>query len=185
MRKKTLTHIILSALAAIAISGAAADAQTSSSPPAKLAVFDIELDDFSAGGPIAGESPEETARLHRMTSLVRQLLAQSGLFEIIDGSASTDQRVRDRWLRKWGCDADIARALGADLSFVCFFRKVSVMEQYLEMRIRDARAGDLVHVSQTDLRGETDQSWSRALKFLIRYQLVEPELARQHHPVPR
>lgn len=186
MRKKTLTHIILSALAAIAISGAAADAQTSSSPPAKLAVFDIELDDFSAGGPIAGESPEETARLHRMTSLVRQLLAQSGLFEIIDGSASTDQRVRDRWLRKCnGCDADIARALGADLSFVCFFRKVSVMEQYLEMRIRDARTGDLVHVSQTDLRGETDQSWSRALKFLIRYQLVEPELARQHHPAPR
>lgn len=184
MRKKTFTHIILSALAAIAISGVAADARAQNSPPAKLAVFDIELDDFSAGGPIAGESPEETARLQRMTSLVRELLAQSGLFEIVDGSASTDQRVRDRWLRKCnGCDADIARELGADFSFVCFFRKVSVMEQVLEIRIRSARTGNLAHVSQTDLRGETDQSWSRALKFLIRYQLVEPELARQNRPV--
>ena len=31
--------------------------------PIKLAVFDLELDDLSAGGPLAGESAEETARL--------------------------------------------------------------------------------------------------------------------------
>ncbi len=178
MGKKTLTLFLLMALIAIMIGGAHAQAQ--SAPRLKLAVFDVELDDFSAGGPIAGESPEETARLQRMTALVRELLVQSGLFDIVDGSASTDQMVKDHWLRKCnGCDADIARALGADLSFVCFFRKVSVMEQSLEMRIRDARTGQLAHVSQTDLRGETDQSWSRALKFLIRYQLVEPELARR------
>jgi hypothetical protein len=183
MRRKILTHILI--LAVIALTIGAARAQAQSSPPVKLAVFDIELDDFTAGGPIAGESPEETARLQRMTTLARELLAQSGLFEIVDGSISTDQRVKDHWLRKCnGCDADIARALGADLSFVCFFRKVSVMEQYLEMRIRDARTGELAHVSQTDLRGETDQSWSRALKFLIKYQLVEPELARRN-PVHR
>ncbi|MBG0800855.1 DUF3280 domain-containing protein [Methylocystis sp. H4A] len=181
MVKKKLTHILLSALITIA-TGAVARAQ--SSPPFKLAVFDIELDDFTAGGPIAGESPEETARLQRMTALARELLTQSGLFEIVDGSAATDQRVKDHWLRKCnGCDADIARRLGADLSFVCFFRKVSVMEQYLEMRIRDARTGELAHISQTDLRGETDQSWTRALKFLMRYHLVEPELARRNHPL--
>ena len=177
MGKRTLTHFLLMALIAIAI-GAPARAQ--SSARLKLAVFDIELDDFTAGGPIAGESPEETARLQRMTALAGDLLAQSGLFEIVDGNASADQRVKDHWLRKCnGCDADIARALGADLSFVCFFRKISVMEQNLEMRIRDARTGGLVHASQTDLRGETDQSWSRALRFLMRYQLIEPELARR------
>ncbi|MFO1125043.1 MAG: DUF3280 domain-containing protein [Methylocystis sp.] len=178
MDKRMLTLVVLMALIAVAICGVAAQAQSSS--PLKLAIFDIELDDFTAGGPIAGESPEETARLQRMTALARDLLAQSGLFEIVDGNASKDKRVEDHWLRKCnGCDADIADALGADLSFVCFFRKISVMEQNLEIRIRDARTGRLMHVSQTDLRGETDQSWSRALKFLIRYQLVEPELARR------
>jgi len=184
MVKKTLTHILLSALVTIATGTVASGARAQSSPPFKLAVFDIELDDFTAGGPIAGESPEETARLHRMTALARELLTQSGLFDIIDGSAATDQRVKDHWLRKCnGCDADIARTLGADLSFVCFFRKVSVMEQYLELRIRDARTGELAHISQTDLRGETDQSWTRALKFLMRYHLVGPELARRNHPL--
>lgn len=184
MTNKKCVLVLILALLAGAI-GLIANAHAQSSAPMKLAVFDIELDDFTAGGPIAGESPEETARLKKMTALARELLAQSGLFEIVDGSVATDQRVKDHWLRKCnGCDADIAHALGADLSFVCFFRKISVMEQYLEMRIRDARTGQLAHVSQTDLRGETDESWSRALKFLIRYQLVEPELARRN-PVQR
>lgn len=176
----SLTRFFTSALVTMMIGGAQAQAQ--SSERLKLAIFDIELDDFSAGGPIAGESPEETARLQRMTALARELLAQSGLFDIVDGSASTDQRVKDHWLRKCnGCDADIALALGADLSFVCFFRKISVMEQNLDIRIRDARTGKLAHAAQADLRGETDLSWSRALKFVIKYQLVEPELARRGH----
>jgi hypothetical protein len=115
-----------------------------------------------------------------MTALLRQLLGQSGLFEIVDVSASTHQRVKERWLRKCnGCDADAARELGAEMSFVGFFRKVSVMEQYLEFRIRDAHSGELRHVSQTDLRNETDESWSRALKFLVKNALAEPEVAKQ------
>jgi len=160
--------------------------RTETKPPIKLAVFDFELDDFSTGGPIAGESAVETAMLRRVTALARDRLAQSGLFEIVDGSASVNELVRMHWLRKCnGCEADIARDLGADMSFLAFFRKVSVMEQYLEFRIRDARTGMLMNVSQTDLRGETDESWSRAIIWLIRYRLVEPELARRNREPSR
>lgn len=170
-----LASVVLCVVIAVATPARAQPAS-----PIRLAVFDLELDDFTAGGPIAGESLEETARLRRMTGLARQLLRESGLFEIVDVSGAGDQRVKDHWLRKCnGCDADIARELGADMSFVCFFRKISVMEQYLEFRIRDARTGQLLNVSQTDLRNETDESWSRALRFLIKHQLVEPELARR------
>ncbi|MBY6243292.1 DUF3280 domain-containing protein [Methylosinus sp. Sm6] len=148
--------------------------------PLKLAVFDLELDDFSAGGPLAGESAEETERLRKMTRLARELLAASGLFEIVDIGPSQEPRVAQHWLRKCnGCEADAARAAGADLSFVGFFRKISVMLQGLEFRIRDARSGELVNISQTSLRGETDESWRRALTYLIRHNLVEPELARR------
>jgi hypothetical protein len=155
-------------------------------PPIKLAVFDFELDDFSAGGPLAGESPVETEMLRRVTALARKRLAESGLFEIVDGSASANEMVKSHWLRKCnGCEANIARDLGAHMSFIAFFRKISVMEQYLEFRIRDARTGVLVNTSQTDLRGETDESWSRAIVWLIRYRLVEPELARRTRELSR
>ena len=110
-------------------------AQAEPKPPIKLAVFDFELDDFSAGGPIAGESAVETAMLHKVTLLARQLLAQSGLFEIVDVSPATNEMVKTHWLRKCnGCDAQIARELGADMSFVAYFRKISIMEQFLEFR---------------------------------------------------
>ncbi|GLI95681.1 hypothetical protein LMG27198_46730 [Methylocystis echinoides] len=175
--RKSLRQCV--AIALLALTPAAA---RESPRPIKLAVFDLELDDFSAGGPIAGESAVETARLQRMTTLVRDLLSRSDLFEVVGVNTSANPMVAEHWLRKCnGCDADAARDLGADMSFVGFFRKISVMEQYLELRIRDARTGQLVHVSQTDLRGETDESWSRALRFLIRYELVEPELRRREH----
>jgi len=182
LRRAALTCLLLSpclvfmCLALVAPRPAAA---ADNAPLPKLAVFDIELDDFTAGGPIAGESAEETQRLRRMTLLARDLLRQSGLFELVDPTTSTDQRVKDRWLRKCnGCDADIARDFGADLSFIAFFRKISVMEQYLEFRITDVKTGEVVNFSHTDLRNETDESWRRALVWLIRYRLVEPERAR-------
>lgn len=53
------------------------------------------------------------------------------------------------------------------------------MEQFLEIRVRNARTGELLNVSHTDLRNETDESWSRALTHLIKRRLVEPELARR------
>ncbi len=147
--------------------------------PVKLAVFEFELDDFSAGGPIAGESSEETARLHAMTLLARRLLAELGLFEIVDIDKAEDQIVKAHWLRKCnGCEAKIARAHGADMALVGVFRKISVMEQTLEVRIRDAATEELMKAAQADYRGETDASWSRALTWLVKHRIVEPELAR-------
>ncbi|WP_159728712.1 DUF3280 domain-containing protein [Methylosinus sp. Ce-a6] len=158
---------------------------TASERPRKIAVFDLELDDFSAGGPLAGESPAETKRLAEMTRLARDLLAASGLFEIVDVAAAKDPMVETHRLRKCnGCDADVARGLGAELSFVGFFRKVSVMVQSLVFYIRDTKSGALVDISQTDFRGETDESWRRALTWLIRHRLVERDLARRGGVAP-
>jgi len=171
--------LLLLALASILASESQAQ-ERPGAPPLKLAAFDFELDDFSAGGPLAGESPEETERLARMSALARRLLSESGLFWLVETGKASDPRVKDHWLRKCdGCDAEIARALGADLSFIGYFRKISRMEQFLEIRVRNARTGELLNLSHTDLRNETDESWSRALTYLIKNRLVEPELARR------
>jgi Protein of unknown function (DUF2380) len=175
----------LSLLALALIIASGSQALEGPRPPQKLAVFDLELDDFSAGGPLAGETPEETERLKRMSALARRLLSESRLFRLVETGGATDTRAKDHWLRKCdGCDAEIARSLGADLSFIGYFRKVSRMEQVLEFRVRDARTGELLNVSNTDLRDETDESWSRALTYLIKNRLVEPELARRGPAAP-
>jgi Protein of unknown function (DUF2380) len=174
--RRTATRLLLSGLLP-ALLLPALDGSAARAAPAllKLAVFEFELDDFTAGGPIAGESTAETERLHRITEQTRKTLAESGLFQIVDVAPSTVESVRTRWLRNCnGCDSDAARDLGADYSLVGLVRKVSVMEQYMEIRMRDAHTGELVKVAQTDFRNETDESWRRAVAFLLRYRVIEP-----------
>jgi hypothetical protein len=179
-----LRMAVLGAAAIASLSGSVRTGAAEIKYPIKLAVFDFELDDFSAGGPIAGESPAETARLHQATLEARRQLANSPIFQLVDVGASQDENVKTHWLRKCnGCDAQIARDLGADMSLVGIFRKISVMEQSLEILIRDAKTGELMKVAGTDLRGETDDSWRRALSWLINDRILAPELARKNGAV--
>lgn len=142
--------------------------------PPKLAVFDFELADFSGGGPLAGESPAETARLRRVTKLARQLIEQSGRYRLVDTAAADDvEQVKTHWLRHCnGCDADIAMKLGADQSFLGIVQKLSVLVHTVVFQIRDTRTGKLILNVQTDLRGDTDESWMRSVTWLIEHRLL-------------
>ncbi|MDE2578168.1 MAG: DUF2380 domain-containing protein [Hyphomicrobiales bacterium] len=149
-------------------------------PIRKIAVFDFELEDFSAGGPIGGQSAVETERLKAATQQTRDLLSQSGLFIVTPVDQSTEANGREHWLRKCnGCEADLARAAGADLSLLGVFHKISVMEQSLRFLVRDAATGEPRGALQTDLRGETDESWTRAVKWIVEHRILEPARAAQ------
>lgn len=63
------------------------NANGGASAPIKIAMFDVELADFSAGGPLAGQSPEETARISLTSKKIRELLKKSSRYELVDVSA--------------------------------------------------------------------------------------------------
>ncbi len=54
----------------------------------KLAIFDFELEDTSAGAPSNSEAPSDATQLAAVTNEIRQLLAQSGRYSVVDVSAS-------------------------------------------------------------------------------------------------
>src|ERR1700753_2956148 len=88
-------------------------------PPIKIAVFDFELEDYSPGGGVIGQTPEDVAQLKRATDEARQLLAQSGRYSLVDVSHADAEPAKTQSLRMCsGCEADIAHKLGADQSFV-------------------------------------------------------------------
>ncbi|AGK58640.1 hypothetical protein HYPDE_34843 [Hyphomicrobium denitrificans 1NES1] len=168
-QKQSVRFFAIAFFLALTSSGQAAE----SSPP-KLAVFDFELADFSAGGPIAGESPTETARLKLVTKLARRLIEQSGRYQLVDtGPAGSEDKVKEHWLRNCnGCDADIALKLGADQSFLGTIQKLSVLVHTVVFQIRDTRTGKIILNVQTDLRGDTDESWTRSVAWLIEHRLL-------------
>jgi hypothetical protein len=154
-------------------------ASAGTSPPLKLALFDFELEDFSAGGSLLATNPADSETLKRVTDEVRQLIAQSGRYTLVDIGSADAEAVKAHSLRNCdGCDAGIALKLGAEQSFVGIVTRISRTEYTVRFQIRDARTGAVILNKQTDLRMGADYSWSRGAAWLIKNRL----LASQDQP---
>lgn len=149
-------------------SGAGADSST-----IKIAVFDFEFDDFSAGAGIAGDAKADLAQVDKVTAEVRRLLAESGRYVVVEVSGIDDLAVKDRSLRQCnGCEAAIARRLGADQSLLGLVSRISRTEYVERFEIRDAQSGALVLARQSGLRIGADYSWPLGAAALIKNNLL-------------
>jgi hypothetical protein len=143
------------------------------SSPIKIAVFDFELDDFSAGAGIAGNVAADNEHLDQATSEVRGLLAESGRYSLVDVSGVQSDSVKARAFRQCnGCESALAQKLGADQSFVGVITRVSRTEFTVRFQIRDARTGDVIANKATDLRIGADYAWGRGAASLIKNRLL-------------
>jgi hypothetical protein len=155
---------------------AALPARAAPSVPIKLAIFDVELEDFSADTSPAGATPPDTAPLTQVTDEVRRLFAQSGRYRLIDVGTADAAAAKAHTLRDCdGCDAAIALKLGAEQSFVGVVRRISRTEYMVRFQIRDARTGAVIADENSGLRMGADYSWSRGAARLIKDRLLERE----------
>jgi hypothetical protein len=141
--------------------------------PIKIAVFDFELDDSSAGAGIAGDPAADLAQLDRVTSEARRVISGSGRYRLVDVANAAGEGVKSRSLRQCnGCEAAIALKLGADQSFVGVVTRISRTEYVVRFQIRDARTGAPIIARQSDLRIGADYSWNRGAVSLINSGLL-------------
>jgi len=73
-----------------------------------------------------------------------------------------------------GCDVQLARELGAKLAITGWVQKVSNLILNMNIAVRDADSGELVAGMSVDMRGNTQESWSRALNYLVVNRLFAP-----------
>jgi len=141
--------------------------------PPRLAVFDLELIDTSVEGD--AKSPKAVQdRLIRAGDQLRRELAQSGKFEIVD-IAPVNAAAHDSNLQACGgCDVRFAQQIGANLALTGVVRKISNLLLNISLFVRDVPSGRLVSAMHADLRGDTDESWSRATTYLVRNRLLAP-----------
>jgi hypothetical protein len=151
---------------------------SASTPVIKLALFDFELEDFSAGaGSATGESADAVT-LGRVTSDVRRLVGESGRYEVVDTSTVLDAAARTRALHHCdGCEAAMALRLGADQSFIGVVSRVSRTEYLVRYEVRDARSGSVILRQESPLRLGADYSWSRGAVSLLKEGLLNPTVA--------
>ena len=142
--------------------------------PIGVAVFDFELEDASAAAVATGVAAADVATLADVTTGVRELLARSGRYHVIDVSGTNEDAVGKHALRDCGgCEAAIARQLGADQSLIGVVRRVSRTEYTIGFQIRDTRTGAVVSRGDSGLRMGADYSWRRGAEHLIRDRVLD------------
>ncbi|WP_179738500.1 MULTISPECIES: DUF3280 domain-containing protein [unclassified Bradyrhizobium] len=145
--------------------------------PVALAVFDFELEDMTAasGGTSAAS---DASYLAETTGGVRDVLGQSGRYRIVDVGSASGEAAKARALRDCGgCEAAIAKELGADQSLIGVVRRVSRTEYTFGFQVRDARTGAVLARGDSGLRLGADYSWKRGAVRLVGDRLIESQQA--------
>ena len=142
--------------------------------PPKAAVFDFELIDTSLQGEVAGPNTGEHDRLMRAGQQLRRELAESGKFQVLDIAPVSAAAHGSNLQACGGCDVKLAGELGADLLITGVVQKVSNLILNVNLYLRDVHTGQLVTMVSADMRGNTDESWTRATGYLIRNRLLAP-----------
>jgi hypothetical protein len=150
---------------------AAADA----AGPIKIAVFSFELEEH---GPASkgGEAPH----LAQATEEAKKQLAASGRYTLVDASAADLSLAKGLPLRECGgCEAAIARKLGADQALVGVVSRISNTEYLVKLQISDARSGEVISKLASELRMGADYSWSRGVRSVIQNDLLAAQPAKK------
>jgi Protein of unknown function (DUF2380) len=146
---------------------------------AKIAVFDFELDDRSAGGGIIAPDAIDSENLKKSTDEARRMLAASGRYTIVDASSAADDVVSAGGIRHCnGCEGPLARKLGADQAMVGIVTRVNRTEYTLQILIRDAQTGAVLSNVFTGLRMGANYAWPRGVKWLMDNQILAAQRAQ-------
>lgn len=147
--------------------------EPSSAPPQdlpRIVVLDFELVD-DQDNPLTKAAQE--VRLRDSTRQLQQELGAYQLYRIVDPASSQalQQRLRSQQAYLYRCDdcADqVGRLLGTDLVMATWVQKVSELILNLNVQIWDVTARRVIFSKSVDMRGNTDQSWTRAVHYLVR-----------------
>ncbi len=138
-------------------------------PLKTIVLLDFELID----GTLDRASDEaQRERLRKISDALRQEFKDRRFYTVLDNTPQealiTNLKGRFKLYDCNGCDADIGRALGADRTLTAWVQKVSNLILNINIQIRDVQTGLIVLTRSVDIRGNTDVSWLRGVRYMTR-----------------
>ncbi len=157
------------------LTGAPLWAQEAREGPGKVAFFGLTMLDTSLQTTELGVDPAEVARLHMLEEMIEERFAAEG-YVLMDLAPIAEDRDRIVNPAKcYGCDTRMAKKLGADYSLVGEVQKVSNLILSMNLQMRDAETGQMVKGRVVDIRGNTDESWSRGMRYILKNTFFKEE----------
>lgn len=155
-------------LLACALAGPFSPAVAKTLPTA--AVFEFALINTSP----APSTPEELARLQRLDQQLKSGLRDH--FKLVDVGPVRNRLAGVASIRGCnGCELDLARELGAQQVAYGWVQKVSNLILNINLVVEDASSGRTLRAESVDIRGNTDESWTRGLRYLLNERMFRGE----------
>ena len=169
-RRGWIDTIALAALVAVWYPTNAQTVGATTSSLRSIAVLDFELVD-DQNNPLTKAAQE--VRLRDATLQLRQELAERRLYAVVDSAPSQTHQDKLRSQQEFlyrcdDCAAQVGKLLGVELVMTPWVQKVSELILNLNVQIYDVNADKVVFSKSVDMRGNEDQSWTRAVRYLVR-----------------
>ena len=114
----------------------------------------------------------QRVRLALISQQLRVAFTENRLYTVVDNAPAAalidDLESRLALHDCNGCDVDIGRALNADRVLTAWVQKVSNLILNINIQIRDVKTGLIVLNKSVDIRGNTDESWTRGIRYIVR-----------------
>jgi Protein of unknown function (DUF2380) len=154
------------AVAALALWGLTAWA----AEPPTIAVIGFELVDDQ---PDPVRDADHKRRLAAILAQLQQGLHQRGLYRVVDTAPAQETiealRAKNAFVYRCnGCLAEVGQKLGTRLVVVGWVQRVSELILNVNVSVRVAATDEEVLAKSVDLRGNNDESWTRAMAFMLR-----------------
>jgi hypothetical protein len=146
-----------------------------------IAVLDFELIDDTQ------DTNRETLaaqkkRLALISEQLRKEFADAKLYRVLDNAPAADYiaglKARQELHACNGCELDIGKKLGADFVLTAWVQKVSNLILNINIEIKKVDSGQTVLNKSVDIRGNTDQSWSRGIRYMVRDMVEKRQRGR-------
>lgn len=155
---------LLTTFALMALMAARAEAE-----PTKAAFFGLLFINTS----LSEATAEEAARVAKVEAALVDGLVASGRYTMVDIAPVADKtKLYANMADCNGCDTDLAVELGADVAITAEVQKTSDLILGMTIYIREAGTGALVAGGSADMRGNSDDTWLRTLRYLLKNRLL-------------
>ncbi len=165
-------RIFSSAIAAwLCIGMPAIAAETDLHAPKSAAVMDFELINEMRDYETENTQAAQQRRLALISDALRREFDQRGMYRTVDNNAAAkliaDQKALQNLRNCNGCELDIGRALGAGVVVIGWVQKVSNLILNINIEVKDVASGKTLYTKSVDLRGNSDKSWLRGIRYMV------------------
>jgi Protein of unknown function (DUF2380) len=156
----------------VALSARLAAADAPAEPAKSVALLNVQvLNDHEDLEPTTAA---ERARLALIASLFKAKLEASGRYTFVSIPADAAAKISagPEVGACGGCEFGYGKALGADTAAWIVVQKVSDLILNINVYMADVAARKLAFVHSVDIRGDTDESWTRGITYLVKNYLL-------------